>query len=193
MELRLTFREQEIRDIYNDSFEIEEQQLDKRIKERRKGSFALLGLTAFFFILTYFHSDWIYYGVFFAVLTILFSAWTLVIKQKYENKIFEEKNSIDEYLVKYRTIDSMKYTYDDEKIRYFESDQLNKEVNWVDIIGVVKNEKWIYVRFRNLEHNIWIPRVTVEEQEIVLFEQVIDEKIVRNTVFSREVRKSGSP
>ena len=175
MELRLTFREQEIRDIYNDSFELEEQQLARRIKERVKGSITLASVSSFFFLLTYFHSDWVYYGVFFALLTIIFSAWTQVVKQKYENKIFEERNSIDGYLVKYRTIDNIMYVYDDEKIRYFESDQLTTEIKWIDIIGVVKNEKWIYVRFRNLEQNIWIPRVTVDEQDIVLFEQTIDE------------------
>lgn len=182
MELKLTYKEQEIRALYYETFDHEEHKVDQQLNDRKRGTFILGGVSLFFFILTYFHSDWIYYALFFLMLTTLFTAWTWVIKQKSESKIFDQKMEVDRFLVKYRTVESMKYTYDEERIQYFESGQLVGEMEWMNMIGVVKNEKWIYVRFKNVEHNIWIARATADEQDILLFEQALESWLERQTV-----------
>ena len=177
MELKITFKENEIRDLYYETFDHEEHKVDEELKERKNGSLILGGIALFFFILTYFHGDWIYYALFFSMIAILFTAWSWVIRQKSDSKIYDEMTAVDKFLVRYRTIESMKYTYDKERIQYYESGQLAAEMEWNNLIGIVKNEKWIYVRFKNIEHNIWIARATVEEQDIQLFEQAIEETI----------------
>lgn len=177
MEIRLTFREKEVRDLYYESFEVQEQETEKRIKERHRTTIVFMSITLFFFALTFFHTDWVYYGLFFFLITLLFTGWTVLLKQREEDKITEQKNSVDKFLARYEAIDNIKYIYDQHKIRYFEADTLNIETDWCDIISVVKNEKWIYVSFKNPQQNIWIPRVTVEEQEIILFEQTLEERL----------------
>lgn len=177
MELKITFKENEIRDLYYETFDHEEHKVEQQLKERRNGSLILGGVALFFFLLTYFHGDWIYYALFFSLIAILFTAWTWVIKQKSDSKIYDEMTEVDQLLQRYRTLESITYTYDQERIQYFEAGQLTIEMEWTNMIGVVKNDKWIYVRFKNIEQNIWIARATAEEQDIQLFEKAIEERL----------------
>lgn len=174
MKLNLTFKEKEIRDLYNESFKNWDIQFNERIQERNKTTIVLSTLTLFFIGLIYFHTDWIYYSIFFLVITITFILWTLRLKWKNERKVNKDKRDVDEYLEKYRTIDNIKYDYDDKKIRYYELNTLKVEIDWDDFLSVDNNDQWIYLFFRDSQQNIWIPRVTVDKEEIKLFEQAIE-------------------
>lgn len=177
MELILTFKEKEIRELYDKSFEALNSEIEGRTKERNKTTYVLLGLTLFFCELTYFHVDWIYYAMISVGIAFLFTLWTWIINKKHRKEMKVKGKEVDDFLTKYRTIENIKYIYDDETIKYFESGRLKTEIIWSDIMTAVFDEKWIYVVFKSPRQNIWIPRITVDKDELKPFVNTINRKL----------------
>jgi hypothetical protein len=173
MELKLTFNESEIRKVYHQSFEMSE----TSSKERRQFSTILLVLGAFCLGMTSVHFDWIYYAAFFLSLAIVLTIQAFVLESRNSNLINKQKIELEEWVRKYRTIDNIKYVYDNENIKYFESGKLICEISWSNIVAVDKSEEWICVFFEDGEQTIRIPRVLADKREIEIFEQEIDQKL----------------
>jgi hypothetical protein len=177
MELNLTFKEKEIRDIYAISFETLESQFNSRLKERRKTTIAFVSLTILFFLLSYLHFDWIYLSIFVAGLTLLFNLWTWRLGMRTKNKINADKKSVEDFINNHWTIGNIKYIYDHQRIEYYESGNLKVKIRWDDFLGADQNDQWIHVRFKKPYQNIWIPRATVDKLEMDNFEQLLAQRI----------------
>lgn len=177
MELHLTFKETEIRELYKNSFDVQDNEIKKRLKGSRTTLIVFGSLTLIFLLLTNFHKDWIYYAIACAVFAFGFSFWTWRLSVKHHEKIKREKKDVEEFIKKYREVDGIKYVYDNISIRYFESNQLKVEIDWDDFKRVDKYDEWIYIHFKNVHQNIWIPFVTVDKLELQLLEDFINQRI----------------
>lgn len=177
MELRLTFKEKEIREIYNESFETRDKDFGERLNERRRATIVFAALTIFFFGLVYFHRDWSYYGLFFFGLTLIFILWTWTLKMRHNRKLKAEKDTVETFINKLRTIESIKYSYDNSTIKYLESEKLVAEINWNDITSFVKTDKFIYVYAKNPNQNMLIPFVTADKNELETFEKILEARL----------------
>jgi Ca2+/Na+ antiporter len=177
MEFRLTFKEKEIRDIYIDSFEDWDKDRRTQFKGERNTIIVLICLTILTISLTSLHFDWIYYGIFFLLVTIIYAVRNWQQKQMTNKDTEKWKNDLEDFFKKYQNITDIKYTYDNDRIQYYEQGKLTQEIFWTDFQRVDKTDKWIYLYFKNPEHTIWLPRVTVAKEEMDCFERAIDERV----------------
>jgi F0F1-type ATP synthase alpha subunit len=94
-----------------------------------------------------------------------------------DKEVKKWRSEVELFLKKYENIADIKYTYDNEKAQYFEQGKLVVEILWSDVLTMNTNDKWIYVYMKNPRQNIWIPRVTADEEELKLFEQTIEHRL----------------
>lgn len=177
MELRLTFKKKEIADLYQESYQTWDSESRTLSKSKKLTIIILISFTLLTFGLTYIHFDWIYYGVIFFVTTIIYDFRTRRQKRTTEKEVKKWWDEVDSFLRKYENIDNIKYTYDSDKIQYFEQGKLIVEILWDNIISMDTNDKWIYVYLKDPKQNIWIPRVTTDKEELKLFEQTIASRL----------------
>lgn len=177
MELRLKFRRKEITDLYQESYETWEKNWTTDLRTKKLLKAILLCFTLVSFMLAIVHFDWIFYGFIFLIITVVYNFNLTQQKRKKDEEITKWKDEVDSFLRNYENIDGIKYIYDNEKIHYFEQDKLKVEILWDNIINIESNEKWIYVHLKDPKQNIWIPRVTVDKEELELFEQTIESRL----------------
>lgn len=177
MELRLTFKKKELADLYQESFQTWDNEWATYFKSRNLPTIILLCTTLLFFILTYIHFDWIYYGAGLLIITVIYDFKTRRQKRINDREIKKWKNEVDSFLRKYERIDDIKYIYDNEKIQYFEQGKQTAEIFLDNIISIDTNDKWLYVYLKDPKQNIWIPRVTADKEELELFEQTIKSRL----------------
>jgi hypothetical protein len=177
MELRLTFKEKEIRDVYHDSFEAWYGDYRTQFKGRRNMTIVLICLTILSITLMRLHFDWIYYGVFFLAFTIIYAIRAEQQRQKNNQAIKEWKIGVDDFIKRYQGIKAIKYIYDNERIQYIEDGELIAEIFWTDFQRVEKNDKLIHLYFQGPHSNVWLPREIVDREDLDGFERIIEEKI----------------
>lgn len=172
MTLHLTFKEKEIRDLCEASFVSQADEMKRRLTDRRIIFIVFVGLMIGFLALIYFHPDWIYYAAIFAALATgsRYRTWRLL--KKHNQNMVNDIAAIDDFINRYKTIYGIKYVYDDKVIQYFEQDKLKLEILWENFVSVQRDDDSIVANFRNKEQRIWIPRVTVDAAELLLFENM---------------------
>lgn len=177
MELRLTFKKKEIADLYQESYETWDKEWTTYFKSKNLPTTILFYITILTFGLTFVHFDWIYYGVIFLIITVIYDFRTRQQKRTNDKEIKKWKDQVDSFLKRYENIDDIKYIYDNEKIQYFEQGKLTVEILWDNLVSMDTNDKWIYVYMKDPRQNIWIPRVTTDNEELKLFEQTIEKRL----------------
>lgn len=177
MELRLTFRKQEIADLYQESYQTWNDDWAAYFKSRNLPTLILLGSTLLFFGFTFIHFDWVYYAAILLAITLIYHVKTIRQKRTNDREIKKWKEEVDSFLRKYEGIDDIKYIYDNHKIQYFEQGKLKMEILWENIVSKEAHDKWIYVYLKDPQQTIWIPRVTTDKEELKLFEQAIETRL----------------
>jgi len=177
MDILLNFKEQELREIYSDSYKQLIQEHHSNFKSSRKISMVLLTVSVFFFILVIFHFDWIYYGLFFLFLALLTVLVKLTFKHLINSAIEKNKQKVEEWITKAKKINEIRYSFDDFEIRYFENDKLEKTIFWKNAVQCIENEKYLYILFKPKTDTMFLPYSMIDSNQLEAFKIEMKKRI----------------
>jgi hypothetical protein len=177
LEIRLTFKELELREIYEDFYNELRAELKLKLQSRKRTLITLIVWTCLIFTLTFLRLEWIYYGLTSLLLTFLFMIRSIIIKQKVDKWIRKHKSEIDQFISKLYCIGDVRYSYNDTEIKYYESTELKDTLRWTNVDYWINNEKCLRLYFKNPQTNIMIPKKMVQQEELELFIDKINEQV----------------
>jgi hypothetical protein len=182
VEIKLTFKEKELREIYEDFYGELRAELKLKLHSRKRTLITLSVWTCLILTLAFLRLEWIYYGLTSLLIAFLFMIRSMLIKQKVNKWIGKHKSDIDQFVSTLYSKGDIKYRYDDTEIKYYESTELKDTFMWINVDYWVNSEKCLWLYFKIPETNIMIPKKMVQSEELELFIDKINEQ-VKDTPF----------
>ena len=177
MEIKLTFKEQEFKELYQSSYNELYEELNQKIKWRTEVIILLTFLTFAFFRMSSIYSYFSYLGFvsLFSIIAII--GWNMYLKYKLKITIEKKQKEVNEYINTIKNLHDIKYIYDDIEIKYFESNEIKDTFNWKDISHYYNNNNCIVLYFNEGKTSFMIPKEMTDKESFQLFEDKINEKL----------------
>ena len=177
MEINLKFNEKEYKAICEASYKALLSSLSDDLERRRSAGKVLIGLSVFFFSLSFYNWSWLYIFGLFGVITLLYFYRTESKKHKVVLQIKKSREEANEFILKMQSIQEVKYKLNEEAIHYHENGKLTDTFKWTRVKSYAKDVSIIVLNFRKPTQMILIPRSMTSLKEFEAFEKFVKRKL----------------